>query len=118
MAYKVKEPTLSPDRHILVSGPNTNVPPDERCLPYHIQLSDGKILILLRNVPPRVIDTKKHKEDSHAQMYADMFLYLPWKDEEQFLGDASRSEEVCQAMWDEWGDAALDQTVMAILNEQ
>ena len=41
-------------------------------------------------------------------MYADMFLYLPWQDEEQFFGDASRSEEVCQAMWDEWEDAAID----------
>ena len=39
-------------------------------------------------------------------MYADMFLYLPWQYEEQFLGDANRSKEVSQAMWDEWGDAA------------
>jgi hypothetical protein len=93
MAYKDKEPSLSSDRHILVSGPNTNVPPEERCLPSHIQLSDGKILILLKNVPPRVIDTKKHK-DLHAQLYADMFLYLPWQDEEQFLGEASRYEEL------------------------
>ena len=66
-----------------------------------------KILILLRNVPQRVIDTKKHK-DPHALMYSDMFLYLPWQDEEQFLGEASRSMEVCQAMWDKWGTAAKD----------
>ena len=105
--YKDKEPTLSPNRHILVSGPNANVHPEDRLLPSHIQLSDGKILLLLKNVPSRVIHPKKHK-DCHAQMYADMFLYLPWQNEEQFLGEASKSKEVCQAMWDEWGDAAKD----------
>ena len=29
-------------------------------------------------------------------------------DEETFLGEASRSEEACQKMWDEWGEAAKD----------
>ena len=64
-------------------------------------------MILLMTVPPRVIDHKKNK-DKHAQIYADMFLYLPWQDEEQFHGEASRSEEACQALLDEWGDAAKD----------
>jgi len=41
-------------------------------------------------------------------MYADLFLYVPWQDEETFLGEASRSEEACQKMWDEWGEAAKD----------
>ena len=41
-------------------------------------------------------------------MYVDMFIYLPCEDEEQSLGEANRSKEVCQAMWDEWGDAAKD----------
>ena len=54
------------------------------------------------------IGPKKHK-DKHAQMYADMFLYVPWQDEEVFFGEASRSEEACQALWDLWGDAAKDQ---------
>ena len=72
-----------------------------------IKLSDGSIMILLMTVPPRVIDHKKNK-DKHAQIYADMFLYLPWQDEEQFHGEASRSEEACQALLDEWGDAAKD----------
>ena len=107
LAYKDTEPTMCPDRHILVSGQNANIPPEERCLPSHIQLSDGKILLLLRNVPPRVVYTNRHK-DTHAQMYSDMFLYLPWQDEEQFLGEASRSFDHCQAMWDEYGAAALD----------
>ena len=55
--------------------------------------------------PPRVIDPKKHK-DKLAQMYANMFLYIPWQDEEDFFGEASRSEEACQKLWEEWGDAA------------
>ena len=99
------EPTLYPDRLILVSGPNAKEPEENRHLPSHIQLSDGSILILLTT--PRVIDPKKHK-DKHAQMYADLFLYVPWQDEETFLGEASRSEEACQKMWDEWGEAAKD----------
>ena len=105
---KDKEPTPHPDRLILVYGPNANVPVEERQLPSHIKLSDGSILILLKTTPPRVIDPKKHKEDSHAQMYADMFLYVPWHDEEAFFGEASRSKEACQALWDVWGDAAKD----------
>ena len=99
------EPTLYPDRLILVSGPNAKEPEENRHLPSHIQLSDGSILILLTT--PRVIDPKKHK-DKHAQMYADLFLYVPWQDEETFLGEASRSEEACQKKWDEWGEAAID----------
>lgn len=105
--YMDKEPTLSADRYILVSGPNVNVPLEDRCLPTHIVLSDGRILLLLRNCPARVIDTEKHK-DKHSQMYADMFLYVPWEDEEHFLGGARRSLEACQAKWEEWGEAALD----------
>ena len=90
-----------------MSGPNANEPEEGRRLQSHIKLCDGSILILMTTVLPTVIDPKKHK-DKHAQMYADMFLYLPWQDGEQFLGEASRSEEVCQAMWDNRGDAAKD----------
>ena len=94
-------------RLILVSGPNVNKPEEEIKLPSHIKLSYGSILILLTTTPSRVTDPKKHKY-KHAQMYYAMVLYLPWQDEKQFLGDANRSKEVCQAMWDEWGDAAKD----------
>ena len=45
---------------------------------------------------------------THKQMYADMFLYIPWDNEERFLGHAKSSIEVCQAMWDEYGEAAID----------
>ena len=106
--YKDREPTTTyPDRLILVSGPNANKPEEERKLPSHINLSDGSFLILLTTTPPRVIDPKKHT-DEHAQMYADMFLYVPWQDEEVFFGEASRSVEACQALRDLWGDAAKD----------
>ena len=104
---KDKEPTPQPDRLILVSGPNANKPEEERKLPSLINLSDGSILILLTTAPPRVINPKKHM-DKHEQMYADMFLYVPWQDEEVFFGEASRSVEACQALCDLWGDAAKD----------
>ena len=41
-------------------------------------------------------------------MYADMFLYVPWDNEEEFLGTAKRSLDECKAKWDELGPAALD----------
>ena len=52
-----------------------------------------------------------------------MFLCIPWQDEEDFFGEASRSEETCQKLWDKWRDSAKDletaveedQIVMAIL---
>ena len=55
----------------------------------------------------RVIDTQEHK-DVHRQMYADMFLYLPWDNEEDFLGEARRSFDACKAKWNLLGHAALD----------
>ena len=95
--YKDEDPFLT-ERYILVSGSNRNVPLNDRRLPSHIKLSDGRILLLMRR--PRVLETQNHK-DIHKQMYADMFLYIPWDNEERFLGDAKSAIEVCQAMWDE-----------------
>ena len=102
--YKDEDPFLT-ERYILVSGSNRNVPLNDRRLPSHIKLSDGRILLLMRR--PRVLETQNHK-DIHKQMYADMFLYIPWDNEERFLGDAKSSIEVCQAMWDEYGEVAID----------
>ena len=103
--YKDKDPAMSSNRYILVSGSNSNVVLEDRRLPSHIKLSDGRILLLMRR--PRVLDTQKHK-DIHKRMYADLFMYIPWEDEEQFLGEAKHSIEVCQAKWDEYGQAATD----------
>ena len=63
--------------------------------------------MLVKDGNQRVIDSKKHTSD-HAKQYADIFLYLPWDDEEDFLGESSRSMEACQAMWDVHKDMALD----------
>lgn len=103
--HRDTEPELSSTRYILVSGSNSNFVLEDRRLPSHIKLADGRILILMRR--PRVLDTQKHK-DIHKQMYADLFLYIPWENEEQFLGEAKHSLEVCQALWDEHGQAAID----------
>ena len=65
------------------------------------------MLLLLRSSSTRIIDTQDHK-DNHRRMYADMFLYIPWDNEEDFLGDASRSFEACRAKYDLLGPAALD----------
>ena len=102
--YKDEEPHMSSNRYILVSA-NSNVVLEDRRLPSHIKLSDGRILLLMRR--PRVLDTQKHK-DIHKRMYADLFLYIPWENEEQFLREAKHSMEVCQAKWDEYGEAAID----------
>ena len=101
-----KEPALS-ERCILVSGPNAQIPEGERRLPHHIEFSDGTVMKLVNDGKQRVIDSKKHK-DEHSKMYADMFLYLPWQDEEEFLGEARISEVACEALWDEFGEMALD----------
>ena len=101
-----KEAGLS-DRYILVSGHNANIPEERRRLPSHIEFFDGTVIVLLKDGNQRVIDSKKHTSD-HAKQYADMFLYLPWDDEEDFLGESSRSMEACQAMWDVHKDMALD----------
>ena len=102
-----QDPTLSETQFILVSGPNANVPLQDRRLPSHIVLSDGQMLVLLKDNQPRILDTQQHN-DEHEQMYADMFLYIPWSDEEQFLGEAQRSLPACCVMWEEWGHAAMD----------
>ena len=101
------EPTLSPDRYILVSHLNSHVEEQNRRLPSHFVLSDGTVFMLLTRSPPRVLDSKKH-QNSHASMYADMFLYLSWSNEEEFLGNAWKSEEACHDMWEIYGEAALD----------
>ena len=103
--YKDKEPNLISNRYILVSGSNSSVALEDRHLPSHIKLSDGCILLLMRR--PRVLDTQKHR-DIHKQMYANLFLYIPWENEEQFLGEAKSSMEVCQAKWEEYGQAAIN----------
>ena len=90
-----------------MSGPNAEIPEDQRLLPRHIEFSDGSVMVLVNDGKQRVIDSKKHK-DKHSQMYADMFLYLPWQNEEEFLGESSRSEEACQALWDDFKEMALD----------
>ena len=95
---KDKDRKYEEDKHILVSGQNEK----ERRLPDHFNLSDGNIM--KRKRKPSVIDHKKHAAGTHDQMYADMFLYLPWDNEEEFLGEARRSEEVCKAMWGSTGE--------------
>ena len=101
------EPTFPSDRYILVSHLNSHVERQHRRLPSHFELSDGTVFMLLTQAPPRVIDSMEH-EDSHAAMYADMFLYLPWSKEEEFLGSACESEEACRDLWEIYGEAALD----------
>ena len=103
---KGEEPTYPPNRFILVSHLNMHIDEEDRRLPSHFQLSDGSIMMLVGK--SRVVDYKKHAPGSHAQRYADMFLYLPWENEEQFLGEARISEEACQKMWEEYGEAALN----------
>ena len=106
-AYKDKDPEFCQDRYILVSGVHAEVLPENRRLPKHIVLTDGTVLLLLRSSSTRVLDTQEHKEQ-HRQMYGDMFLYVPWENEEEFLGNARRSIDDCQAKWNEWGAAAID----------
>ena len=72
----------------------------------HFKLSDSNIM--KRKRKPSVIDHKKHAAGTHDQMYADMFLYLPWDNAEEFLGEARRSEEVCKAMWGVYGGAVKE----------
>ena len=102
------EPTLSPDRYIIVSHLNSHVEKQNRRLPSHFKLSDGTVFMLLTRVPPRVLDSKNHLKGSHAAMYADMFLYLPWSNEEDFFGNAWKSEEVCRDLWEIYGEAATE----------
>ena len=106
-AYSQKEPDFATDRYILVSGENSGIPSEQRRLPKHIVLSDSSVLLLLRSSSTCVIDTQEHR-DVRRQMYADMFLYLPWDNEEDFLGEARRSFDACKAKWNLLGHAALD----------
>ena len=101
-------PSFPPDRYILVSQLNEHVPDEDRRLPSHIMLGEGEMMVLLKKSSLRVLNTVKHKDkDMHARMYSDMLIYLPWDNEEEFLGEACRSEDVCQEMWEEYGEAAL-----------
>lgn len=106
-SYINKPPILSETKFILVSGRNAQIPENQRRLPSHIVLADGQTLLLLRNIPARVLDTPKEK-DEHSRMYANLFLYVPFSDEESFLGEARRSLEACHAKWLEFGAAATD----------
>ena len=65
----------------------------------HIKFSDGSVTVLVNDCNQGVFYSKKYK-DEHSKMYANLFLYLPWQNEKEFLGESSRSEEVCQAIWD------------------
>ena len=56
-----KEAELS-NRCILVSGPNAEIPEDQRLLPRHIEFSDGSVMVLVNDGNQRVIYSKKHKE--------------------------------------------------------
>ena len=105
--YFQKEVEFNEHRHILVSGRNSEIPPEERKLPKHIVFSDGTVYMLLKSTSTRILDTKEHSDDHH-QMYADMFLYIPWDSEEEFLGTAKNSIDDCQAKWNEFGHEALD----------
>ena len=46
-------------------------------------------------IPPSFKAHTQNHKDIHKQRYADMFLYIPWDNEECFLGD-SKSSIVCQ----------------------
>ena len=102
-----KLPTFTEGRTILVAGDNANVPEDERLLPSHFVLGDGNVMVRLRSENLRVTSTKRHGS-KHEQMYSDMFLYMPWEKEEQFLGEARESEEACQALWDRYEASVQD----------
>ena len=102
-----KQPTFTEGRTILVAGDNADVPEDERLLPSHFELPDGNVMVRLRPENLRVISTKSHRT-KHEQMYSDMFLYVPWENEEQFLGEARESEEACQALWDRYEASVQD----------
>ena len=61
-------------------------------------------MILMKASARRVINHGHHKSN-HEKMYADMLIFLPWDSEEDFLGDACRSKEACEAMWEEYEEA-------------
>ena len=102
-----KDPTHTEGRTILVAGENQNIPETERLLPSHFELTDGNIMVRLRLENLRVISTKHHGS-KHEQMYSDLFLYVPWENEEQFLGEARESEEACKALWDRYEESVRD----------
>ena len=39
-------------------------------------------------IPPSFKAHTQNHKDIHKQRYADMFLYIPWDNEERFLGDS------------------------------
>ena len=102
-----KDPTYTEGRTILVAGENHNIPESERLLPSHFELTDGNIMVRLRLENLRVISTKHHGS-KHEQMYSDLFLYVPWENEEQFLGEARESEEACKALWERYKESIRD----------
>ena len=102
-----KEPTYTEGRTILVAGDNNKISEDERLLPSHFVLADGNVMVRLRLENLRVTNTKHHGS-KHEQMYSDMFLYVPWENEERFLGEARESEEACKALWDRYEESVRD----------
>ena len=106
-AYLMKDVEFSDHGHILVSGIHSGIPPEERRLPRHIVFSDDTVYLLLKSSSRRILDTQEHS-DAHRRMYANLFLYIPWDKEEEFLGRAKDSMQDCQTLWDEFGPAALD----------
>ena len=102
-----KDPTYTEGRTILVAGENSNIPEAERLLPSHFELTDGNVMVRLRLENLRVMSTKHHGS-KHEQMYSDMFLYVPWENEERFLGRARESEEACKALWERYKESIRD----------
>ena len=102
-----KEPTYMEGRTILVTRDNNNIPEDERLLPSHFVLADGNVMVRLRLENLRVMSSNHHGS-KHEQMYSDMFLYVPWENEEQFLGEARESEEACKTLWERYKESIRD----------
>ena len=86
-----KNPEYREEKYILVSGDNSTVSKANRLLPSHFLLSDGTMMKRLSK--PRVIDYRKYALKTHAQMYADMFLYVA----ESLVRRVKQMVEVCQA---------------------
>ena len=76
-------------------------------LPSHFVLGDGNVMVRLRSENLRVTSTKHHGS-KHEQMYSDVFLYLPCKNEERFFSKARESEEACKALWERYKESIGD----------
>ena len=94
------EVTYQPTTHfwIVAHGVHAEIPIEERPLPSHIFLREGGIMVL-RGTP--VCVDKPYPKDQHSRTYANLLMYLPWKSEADYLGDAAASPEKCQEMWED-----------------